>query len=91
MSQSSFVCTQVNGFKFCYLTLIILFAHYKVLLSNTILFNINHLFAYTYSSIWLVDGTLTGTTTLGQSGLGSYANEGVYHKAPRLKLYYQMV
>ena len=33
MSLSSFVCTQLNSFKYCYLTLIILF-------------NANHLFAH---------------------------------------------
>ena len=31
------------------------------------------------SSIWTIDGTQTGTTTLGQSGLGSNGYEGVIH------------
>ena len=31
------------------------------------------------SSIWPIDGTVTGTTTLGQSGPGSNSNEGVFH------------
>ena len=30
-------------------------------------------------SIWLIDKILTGTTTPGQSGLGSNGNEGVLH------------
>ena len=29
--------------------------------------------------MWPIDGTLTGITTLGQSGLGSNFNEGVFH------------
>ena len=52
MSQSSFVCTQSNGFK------------------SRKWLNI---------SIWLIDGTLTGTTTLGQSGPGNNGNKGVLH------------
>ena len=40
MSQSLFVYTQLNGFKYCYPTLIILFAHVKLngftlIISNT--------------------------------------------------------
>ena len=31
------------------------------------------------SSIWLIDGPLSGATTLGQSGPGSDGNEGVLH------------
>ena len=30
-------------------------------------------------SIWPIDGTLSGATTLGQSGPGSNGNEGVLH------------
>ena len=30
-------------------------------------------------SIWSIEGILTGTTTLGQSGSGSNDNEGVLH------------
>ena len=33
----------------------------------------------TNSSIWLIDRTLSGTTTPGQSRPGSYNNEGVLH------------
>ena len=44
------------------------------------------------SSIWPIDGSLTGTTTLGQSGPGSNGNEGVLHipQTPRLELHYLM-
>ena len=31
------------------------------------------------SSIWLIDWTLSGATTPGQSGPGSNGNEGVLH------------
>ena len=31
------------------------------------------------SSIWPIDKTLSGATTLGQSGPGSNGNEGVLH------------
>ena len=31
------------------------------------------------SCIWLIDGTRTDTTPLGQSGPGSNGNEGVFH------------
>ena len=48
MSQNSFVCTQLSGFK------------YRKWLNI---------------SIWFIDLTLTGTTTLGHSGLGSNGNE----------------
>ena len=30
-------------------------------------------------SFWLIDGTLTGITTLGQSGSGSNRKEGILH------------
>ena len=91
MSQSLFVCTKLNSFKNRYLT-------------QNILFNINHLFAYIFiwfqvflcntnnsisqsfvlhtvkwsnSSIYPIDGTLTGTITPGEGGLESNGNEGV--------------
>ena len=32
-----------------------------------------------FSSIWPIDRTLSGATTLGQSGPGSDGNEGVLH------------
>ena len=53
-----------------------------------ILFNINHLFAqlnglkyskWKNSSIWHIDGTLTGTTILGHREHGSNGNEGVLY------------
>ena len=48
----SFVCTQLNGFKYS---------------------------KWLNSSIWCIDGTQTGTTTLGQSGPESNHSEGVLH------------
>ena len=39
--------------------------------SNIVLSNI------IFKQIWLIDGTLTGTITLGQSGHGNNGNEGV--------------
>ena len=52
MSQSWFVCTQLNGFK------------YRKRLN---------------SSIWPIDGILTGTTNLDQSGHKSNGQEEVLH------------
>ena len=48
---------------------------------------------HTNSSIWPIDGTLTGTMTLGQSEPGSNSNERVlqFSKAPELEPQYQMV
>ena len=42
------------------------------------------------SSIWLIDGTLSDATTLGQSGLEINDNEGQLHipQASRLKLHH---
>ena len=72
MNQWSFVCTQLNGFKYCYLVLIVKF-------------NIHHL-SYGFKSsklvncsIWHIDGTLIGATIPGQSGLGSNGYEGALH------------
>ena len=48
----SFVCTQLNGFKYS---------------------------KWLNSSIWPIDGALTGTSTAGQSELGSNGNEDVFH------------
>ena len=31
------------------------------------------------SSVWAIDGTLTITTILGESELGSYGNDGLLH------------
>ena len=38
-------------------------------------------------SVWPIDGTLTGTTTLGQGGPGSNGNEGVLHIPHRIGAY----
>ena len=62
-SQSSFVYTHLNDFKYCYQTLIILFT-----LNNNPSKILN-------SSICPIDETLTGSTTSGQSGPGSNGNE----------------
>ena len=40
---------------------------------------------FLYRSIWSMDGTLTGTTTLGQSWLGSNDNEGVVQMTQKVK------
>ena len=44
------------------------------------------------SSIWPIEGTLTGTFTSGQSGAGSNSNEGVLHipQTPILESQHQM-
>ena len=47
----------------------------KTVLFLTIQFSISTQF----SSIWLIDRTLSGATTLGQSGPGSDGNEGILH------------
>ena len=68
-NTNSFICTQLNGFKHCYITI-------------TIKFNISHLFVHSWilnSFIWSKDGTLTGTTTPCQSWSRSNGNEGVLH------------
>ena len=64
MSWTSFVCTQLNGFKFCYLTQIILFSINQKWLN---------------SSVWPLDMTLTSSTTLSPSGPGSNDNKGILH------------
>ena len=71
-------CRQLNGFKYCNLTL----------------FNNSHLFAelngfknkkWLNISIWYIDGNLTDTTILGQSGPGSNDNEGGISHTPKLQ------
>ena len=156
MSLSSFLCTQLNGFRYFYLTWIILltinhlfvlsqvvtsiaikhyFIHwmkgmnsiitpvkyFQVLTNNSIqhysfictqlncskywyasqTHQIKHLsFVYTHmkkwskSSIWPIHRTLSGTTILSQSGLGSNGNDGIlsiFPKALRLELHHQIV
>ena len=63
MSQSSFVCKQLNDFNYCYLIVIILIS---ITISSKKKLN---------SSIQPIDGTLTGTATLSQSGSESNGNE----------------
>ena len=68
MSPSIFVCTLLNGFKYCYLTLVIQF-------------NINGLKSskWSYISILPIHGVITGIFTLGQRGTGSNGNEVIFH------------
>ena len=49
------------------------FTYIKTVLFQAIQFSIS----IQFSSIWAIDKTLSGTTTPGQSGLGSDSNEGV--------------
>ena len=42
-------------------------------------FNISCLFTHIVCSLWSIDGTLSGATTPGQSGLGSNGNEELLH------------
>ena len=86
----SFVCTQLSGFKYCYVSLTI---HQSFLYTQStsviqlidqiviflkIQFNISDLFALSLNvkQFYL---TLSGATTLGQSGPGSDDNEGVLY------------
>ena len=47
-------------------------------MSKTVLFQaIQFSISKQFNSIWLIERTLSGATTLGQSGSGSYENEGV--------------
>ena len=64
MSVHSF-CMQLNGFKYCYITVICL---------------------HIIGSIWSIDRTLSGATTLSQSGPGSNYNEGLLHIAQISKI-----
>ena len=43
------------------------------------------------SSIWLIDRTISDTTTPGQSGPGSDGNEGVLRIPQNLRHYYQII
>ena len=65
MNQSSFVCLQLDCFKYCFSVLIILF--------NVIGFKSNK---WLKSAIKLIDGILTDTTTSGQSGPDSNGMKG---------------
>ena len=68
-------CTHLNGSKYCYDMLIIQF---------NVSFVFTQLNSFKYSNwqnkiIWLVNGILTGTIILDQSGPGSNGIEGVPH------------
>ena len=75
-NTNSFICTELNGFKYCYVIL-------------TIQFNIGHLFVLKWlnSSIWPIDWIQTDTTTSVSNG-----NEGVLNipRFPELKSHHQM-
>ena len=68
---SSFVCTQLDGFKYCYLTLVILFikSSYLIHTSCPQLYGFKQLIIIIRkrlnSSVWPIDGALTDTPTLG--------------------------
>ena len=73
----SFICTQLNDFKDCYLILIIQFKSFVC----------THLNGFKYRkwlniSIWPTNGNQTGTTTPGKSGPDSNSNERVFHISP---------
>ena len=65
MSHSLFVCTHLNGFKYCYLTLIIQF-------------DINHLYT-NIKWLQIYIRPIDGTTSLGQNEDRSNDNEEVLH------------
>ena len=82
LSHYLFICIQLNGFKYYYY-------YYLVLI---IQFSINHLSTHSFkyskwlnTSIWPLDGTLTGTITLDQNGLGNIGNEGVTPHSPKFQ------
>ena len=64
---NSFICSELNAFRYCYI-------------SRRIQFNICHLLGkWLNNSIQLIDVTLTSTTTPGQSGPGSNNDEAVLY------------
>ena len=63
-NTNSFICSQLNSFKKCYLTLFILFVQYSKWLK---------------SCVWPIVGNVTGTTTPGESEPVSNGNERVLH------------
>ena len=79
MSQSWFVSSKLNGYKYCYLALIVRFS---TMISRK-LFN---------TSIWPIDENFIDSDTTSQLP-GSNSNEEVFHilKAPRLEPYHQIV
>ena len=64
----SFVCRQLNGFKYCYVSL-------------TIQLNISHLLSQfkSQSSIWPIDMILSDVSNSDPSGAWNYGNEEVLH------------
>ena len=100
MSQSLSIFTQLNGFTYSNLTVIILFIKYSYQIRTTctqhygfklVLF-LKFLGKKLNSFIWPISRTLTGTNTLGQNCLESNGNEGVHHisQTPRQEPRYQI-
>ena len=75
---NSSICTQLNGFKYCYLTPIILFN-----IDNNPYWKIEQFYS---THRW----DITGTNNLSQSGPGSNGNESIFPKAPELELHHRM-
>ena len=83
----SFVCTQLNGYKYCYETVTIRHHSFQytqfndlTVLFQTIQFTISHLFAQSLNVkqyYWPIDRSLSRATTPSQSGHGSDDNEEV--------------
>ena len=77
-------CSHLNGFKYSYQTLIILFSinhlftklYIQTVLDLPIKFNMNHVCTQFKCQTVLIDGTLSGAITPGQSGPRSNGNEG---------------
>ena len=72
-NTNSFICTLLNGFRYCYVIPIIQF---KSLVHTQL--NGFKLSKWSNRSLWPIDGTLTGTSTPGQSESGNNDNDGVF-------------
>ena len=71
--EQTFIYMRLNEKQFSLAEVLSL--NVKIVLFQMIQFNISTL----YSSIWPINGTLSGAITSGQSGPGSNGNEGVFH------------
>ena len=76
MSQKSFVCTQLRGFKYLYLTLLVQFNIKSLVCRQLLGFKFSK---WLNRSIWPINGTLTDTTTPSLSKPGCTGNEGALH------------
>ena len=85
--ESSFVYIQLNGFKYCYVTPMILSIKYfcliQIMCSQLYCFKwliiIIILSKWLNSSVWPIDRTIAGTIHLGQSVPGSNGKKEVLH------------